>query len=783
MADPPSASPDRNGAGPPGADARGALPAGAVDYAALLARRWWLLLLLPSLGGTGVYLVQSRMPELYTATAMLQRGERRSPLETITPDRLDPSLAQTVLAELEILRSRAVLGAVVDSVGLRAALPAPSGRRTELFSELRVAASAASGSWTLDRARDSVELRDASGRRVAAAPVNGPLQLAGLRIQLTADGVTRLPLTVGIGDRDGAISDLARAIKTEPVRATSLFRVSYRDSDPVMAARLVNALTDVFINAGAVRNRQEAIRRRQFVSAQLATLAESLSFAQATLAAYQKQSRTLDPGVEGQVLASALMQAESDVRTLRFQEGLIQSLLATLRAAGTSDEGQQRLLTISRDIVPGGEDLYRRLRDLETEKARLTTGRFGLTGQGGNVEALDSLIAGAREDVRQATTEALALLREKRKEADDHVAELTRKVGAIPARVGEFNALQQRVDAVQRTFDMLAAKHYEALMMEAVEAGNVTVIDRADVPQVADAAHLGRDVGVGILGGLFLAISVAVLLDSLDRTIRSSADVRRLTGLPALTTVPDLRRIRHREGVAREAFDGLRTNLQFARTKECRVIAVTSAVPKEGKSFTARHLAATLASHGKRVVLVDLDLRRPSLDTYLHIRRSPGVTDILAGKASLNDALQTVEDTGGFALSSGTKAPSPTELLASDAFRAMLAELRATHDVVVVDTPPVLAVTDPSLLAPLMDGVIIVVRCEKTDQEAFTQAVEQLRRVGADILGVVVNRAPVRVRGYGYRYEYFSYEYHDAENPGALSGIRKRISAMVGREV
>ncbi|HLA90421.1 MAG TPA: polysaccharide biosynthesis tyrosine autokinase [Gemmatimonadaceae bacterium] len=781
MADPLHASRDGDGPSPP--NATGSPHAHQVDYAALFVRRWWLLLLLPGLVAGGVWLVQSRRPERYTATAMLQREERRSPLETISPDRPDPSLSQAVLSEIEILRSRAVLGAVVDSLGLRAELPGRGGRRTEIFEELRLAPSANSGTWLLSREGDTVELRQASGQLVAAAPLPGPLDFEGVRIRLTADGGSHLPLKVGIVDRESAISDLTTAIRTEPIRATTLFRLSFRDPDPLMASRVVNAITDVFIRAAAVRNRQEAIRRRQFISKQLATVAESLSLAQTNLATYQKQSRTLDPEVEGQALAGALMQAESDVRTLRFQEGLIQSLLSTLQTAGATDDGLQRLLTISRDLVPGAEDQYRRLRDLETEKARLTAGRFGLTGQGGNIEALDSLITGTRAEMRGAAAETLRLLREKRGAADDHVADLTQKVGTIPARAGEFKALQQRVDAVQRTFDMLAAKHYEALIVEAVEAGNVTVIDHADVPQRADPAHLARNVLLALLGGLFLAISLAVLLESLDRSVRSSADVKRITGLPALATVPDLRHIHDRDAVSRDAFDGLRTNLQFARTKPCQVIAITSAVPREGKSFTAQHLAATLASHGKRVVLVDLDLRRPSLHKNLEIPRAPGVTDILVGNVSVVEAVHALAEKKEFVVCCGSRAPSPTALIGSEAFPAMLAELRSGYDMVVVDTPPVLAVTDPSLLAPLMDGMVVVVRCEKTDQTALSHAVEQLRRAGANVLGAVINLAPVRTRGYGYQYGYFySYAYHDAEMPGRMSAMRRRIAVLFGRE-
>ena len=185
------------------------------------------------------------------------------------------------------------------------------------------------------------------------------------------------------------------------------------------------------------------------------------------------------------------------------------------------------------------------------------------------------------------------------------------------------------------------------------------------------------------------------------------------------------------------------------------------------------------------MVLVDLDLRRPSLHKNLKLSRSPGVTDILTGGGSIRDAVQSLPARTEFVITCGSKAPSPTELIASDAFRVMLEELRSSYDIVVVDTPPMLAVTDSSLLAPLMDGVLVVVRCEKTNQAALSHAVQQLRRVGADVLGAVINRAPVRSRGYGYGYQYgyyYSYAYHNDKKADMISNIRNRIGAMFDRE-
>jgi capsular exopolysaccharide synthesis family protein len=205
-----------------------------------------------------------------------------------------------------------------------------------------------------------------------------------------------------------------------------------------------------------------------------------------------------------------------------------------------------------------------------------------------------------------------------------------------------------------------------------------------------------------------------------------------------------------------EAVRILRTNLQFLDIdRDHKVIAVTSSVAGEGKSTTACNLAIALAQTGTRVVLVEGDLRRPRVSEYLGIEKTVGLTTVLVGRVALDAALQEAGTPGLDVLTSGALPPNPAEILQTDAMRALLAELRHRYDVVLIDSPPLLPVTDAALLASIADGAILVVRHGETGHDQVRAAVERLDSVGARLLGTVLSMSPAKeLTRYGYGYGY-----------------------------
>ncbi|WP_315095905.1 polysaccharide biosynthesis tyrosine autokinase [uncultured Cellulomonas sp.] len=291
----------------------------------------------------------------------------------------------------------------------------------------------------------------------------------------------------------------------------------------------------------------------------------------------------------------------------------------------------------------------------------------------------------------------------------------------------------------------------------------VNSIDPATPPGNPSVPHTRQNIALGALLGLVLGLGWAALRTTLDVKVRTDADVAALVPVPVLATVALDAQAAARTPViiapatsARsEEYRRLRTNLQFVNVaNRPRSIVVTSSRSGEGKSATVANLAATLASAGARVCLVDADLRRPSVAKYLGLEGAVGLTTILIGRVSLDDALQPYGDENLQVLASGQIPPNPSELLGSDAMVALLAQLRQRFDMVLVDTAPLLPVTDAAILSTSVDGVLVVAGSGIVTREQLKQSISMLDAVGAHILGIVLNRtkrAPDGTATYTYR--------------------------------
>jgi capsular exopolysaccharide synthesis family protein len=272
-----------------------------------------------------------------------------------------------------------------------------------------------------------------------------------------------------------------------------------------------------------------------------------------------------------------------------------------------------------------------------------------------------------------------------------------------------------------------------------------------------------RNTGLALVLGIVAGVGAAALRESLDTTVKTAEALHELTATPVLCAIPyDVRAKKAPliiEGSARsaraEALRQLRTNLQFVNVDQPpRTLVVTSAVPGEGKSTTACNLAIVFAEAGKRVILVDADLRRPRLAEYLGMEGAVGLTNVLAGQAAVSDALQQWGGSGITVLPSGSVPPNPSELLGSRNMAELLGALRGGFDIVIVDTPPLLPVTDAAIAASRVDGTVLVSRCGKTTAAQAREAAAALDAVGARVLGSVLNMAPANgPRTYSY-YDY-----------------------------
>lgn len=365
----------------------------------------------------------------------------------------------------------------------------------------------------------------------------------------------------------------------------------------------------------------------------------------------------------------------------------------------------------------------------------------------------------------------LSAMEEKKKEA----LELNRKQI-------EYNSLKRELETSRSMYESLLKRVKEASLTEGLEVTNIMVVDEARVPEHPVRPRKAMNLLLAVVVGLTLGVGLAFFFEYLDNTVKIPEEVERFLNLPLLGVVGTLptasdnglpseiiAQTEPRSTVS-EAFRTIRTNLTFSSPdEEKKVFLVTSVLPLEGKTVVSSNLAVSFSQMGKQVLLIDTDLRRPRVHTLFKIERGTGLSDLLAGGKS--NIVKTAVP--GLALiTAGTIPPNPAELLASNRMRDILTKAKETFDVIIIDSPPVLSVTDAAELAPLAHGVILVVKASSTPRPAILRGIRQLTDVHAKVIGCVLNNVDFEKERYHYSpyHYYYQYYYHD---DGRRTKVRK----------
>jgi non-specific protein-tyrosine kinase len=339
---------------------------------------------------------------------------------------------------------------------------------------------------------------------------------------------------------------------------------------------------------------------------------------------------------------------------------------------------------------------------------------------------------------------------------------------------------QQIANAVGYTFPGLVDE-IERPVSGGPSPVKVSMVQPAALPTVPTSPRANLNLALGLLVGLAVGMGGAVLRETLDTTVKSPEGAEELVGAAMIGAIsydadaakkPLVVHVSPNSPRA-EAFRTMRTNLQFVDIEHAlRSVVVTSSIPGEGKSTTACNLAITLAQAGVRVVLIEGDLRRPRVADYMGLESAVGLTSVLLGRTSLDDALQPWGDGTLQVLASGPLPPNPSELLGSAGMTHLMRELEGRVDLVLIDAPPLLPVTDAAVLGVICSGVLMVVHCNSTRREQLTRAVATVNAVGAAMLGTILNMVPTKgpdAYAYGYGYGYGG-KYESRSAPGWLAG-------------
>lgn len=407
--------------------------------------------------------------------------------------------------------------------------------------------------------------------------------------------------------------------------------------------------------------------------------------------------------------------------------------------------------------------------------------------------------ATAQVFIDQKTSQQQARYQDQLVELEALVADLEMSIAEVKAEIAalgdpedmsaygraELARLESRLSNDQTRLNVYLSSTEQFRLAMAQSGNYLTVFSPAELPRAPVGPQVMRNTALATVTGAMIGVGTAFLLEYLDDRIHTPDDVRRALGVNALGALPKIQEenhwvvSEHPLSPATEAFRSLRTSIQFASLDTpVRTLLVTSALPTAGKSFTAANLAAVMAQGGKSVVLVDADLRHPSSHGFLDIDPKPGLSDALltltqqqeAGldMARVEDLVQTTRLKNLRAVPSGTPVRTPAEMLNSKLFQGFLQLLTECCDVVIIDSPPVMAVTDPVILSTMVDGVALVVNAGESRMPVVGQALQRLNEVDAKVLGVVVNRMSGRSGSYYYYYGHYKNYYPGRDNGNGL---------------
>src|SRR5213594_1548983 len=596
-----------------------------------------------------------------------------------------------------------------------------------------------------------------------------------------------------------ALDAISGKLRVTRVPNTSILEITATSPNPREARDLANATAEAYREFNKSLRNSRVTEARRFIETQLKDVESRARRAEAEIWAFREANRIIAPGAESSVLLSLFTQVRGDIekaRQQRIELEAIQQRLTRLDATNAAD----RIFVETSN--PAMQRLQATYSELLLERNNLA---LEVTEKHPRLQALDDRMREVRMEMRREVAAQIAMLRNREDLLNRQIGELQQKNRELPTVELSLQRLQREAKTNDDLLALLKTKHQEALIKEAEQIEEVTIVRPATEPDAPLGGETMNTILVGAVLGLSLGLVLAFVRETLDTSIGTIEDVEAYLGVPVLGVVPHIdsretvqRILERRPALAQidpeallshlllithfdpkspvaEAYRTLRTNIQFARMERSgKVLVVSSPTLQEGKTTTIVNLALTMAQSGQKTLLIGANMRRPSIHRFFGIEREPGLSNILVGSAQWRDCIRTVADIlmGRFEMEDIMAAPgldnlhiieagpvpaNPSELLSTPAMSGFLHSVRDVYDVVLVDTPPILPVTDSAIVASQSDGVVLVYQAGKVGRLVLKRAKVHVENVGGKVWGVVLNDVKAEIAGYAYTQYYTHY--------------------------
>ena len=767
----------------------------------LKRRRWTVgLALLASVGLIGGF-TALQSPEYTSAATILVEGVRDGQLGAPLDVLGRVGSVSPVQTEAEMIRSRRVLEPVVDQMDLHVSVSwdGVPARPSDAFAYFDASEDAPSGVFWLRRSPDgSVGLfSESAGFPLAMADPGDTLRVGGLAL-LPPSGNGWSEIRLETDPFPAAVQSVFErvAVRTDP--AVDLIEVSCRAHDPDEAMSLCDGIASQYIQLRTVLQRAEASSTARFLGDQVDVVRGHLAAVEDSLEQFASRNRivALEEQASEEVRRLAELDAERQaiqrertalaglVGRVEASPGRTTSRLAAGGGGGSPASARYRDLASFPTFLQQGpvSQLVSTLVELENERGALARRR---TDTAPDVVALDTRIAEVENQLGDFARSYLDNLDSRSQTLSASLAASQSRLDALPTQQVAYARLERQASLLGELFGFLETRRREAEVAEKVELPSVRILDHASEPIEPTSPSWATSLMAALFLGLGGGLAFAFYQEFTDSRVRDRREVELGTGLSVIGIIPSLPRagavfegqiIRGRvprgggqarkEEVVREAFRGLLTDLEFiqrpGRSGPLRTLAVVSAGPGEGKTFTSSNIALARASVGANTLLLDADMRAGGVSEFFGIPSLTGLTEVLTGEASMEEVvrlmrIEKAKDTSSGALAvvpAGRPTPRSAALLQGEAFARILDEAAERFDMVVVDTPPLNVLSDAMPVAAAVDGVLLVVRGGKTERDGLEMALHRLERAGAHVVGVVLNdsEAPKRYGVYNTAY-------------------------------
>lgn len=593
------------------------------------------------------------------------------------------------------------------------------------------------------------------------------------------------------------IEDIVEILSSEvdisQKRGLDIVEITVESRSPYEASLIANCYAEAYKKLNLTYNRQQLTAIKEFLAQQREEKLAELSAVEEALRTYQEQKGIVELPEQARALIEQTTDFESKMNATKIDLTIAENNLKQYKAELAKQDPNINDYIESFATEPYIKNLQLQIADLQTQKDRALSSYKDSPRRSEIIREFDAkindlkeklnnqltvyragILASSPEEIKELTRKVLEeevkyqSLKASYEKLSEIVADYDKRLNKLPTSSIDLARLTREKQAYEKLYLQVEEKYQEAIINEQSVPGNVMIIDPAIVPTIPSKPNRLLIVFAGLVIGVGLGLGFAFLRHNFDNTIKTPEDIQNrniniLAWIPhieGIETNPELEFIvsKKPDASASEAYRALRTRIKFSKIDKdsLRTILVTSPRSQEGKTTTAVNLAGSLAYANNKTIIIDADLRKPRLHNVFGHKRYPGFTDYFFGQVGYEEIIRTTDVNNLSYISAGTIPPNPSEILGSDQMINFIKKLKGEYDYVVIDSPPLIAVTDSEILAQLADATILVVSANFTETDLLEKSVEILRRDNSTFIGTVLNNFNYR-SGYSSYYKYYYY--------------------------